>query len=297
MRGAITAVVSCSTLLACGGSALSTPPAVARVAPEPSSVPASPPPLVVEYVLVHRRWVEKVVPTTAAEVKSWSEAPENAEAVPVRLRQIVIKAPKGKADEAAARRKAQALLDRIGKGEDFGKLAKEHPDETTSSERSDDEERLLLSKLPEPVRTAYQSLKPAETAKDVVRSDVGFHIVRKERASEESLERAYKKAKAPALTRRLGDELLARMKVIEESRRAIAEAVEAVLGERATNDADRPTAAFLDRDRVKQVRIPAAAKAALETFAASAHPGDLFPSPAIDGDTVLVARALSPGAR
>jgi hypothetical protein len=88
------------------------------------------------------------------------------------------------------------------------------------------------------------------------------------------------------------------MKREADPRRAIAEAVEAVLGERATNDADRPSAVFVDRDRIKQVRLSAAAaKAALETFADGARAGDLFPSPAIDGDTVLVARALAASER
>ena len=68
-----------------------------------------------------------------------------------------------------------------------------------------------------------------------------------------------------------------------------------MLGEKATADPDRPTASLVERDRLKQTRLPAAAKAAIETFAASAHAGDALPSPAVDGDTIVVARAVAPG--
>ena len=87
-----------------------------------------------------------------------------------------------------------------------------------------------------------------------------------------------------------------RLKASTPARAAIAEAVQAVLGDRGASDANRPKAAVVDRERLKQVRLTAAAKAALETFAESAHPGDALPSPAVDGDTIVVARARATAA-
>jgi hypothetical protein len=282
-------------LAACGGSPPSAQPPVAHVAPATGTPPEAAP-LLVEFIVIHRRWVEKVLATTPAEVKAWAEAPENASAVSGPFRHILIKAKDSK-DEAPARKKAQGILDRIKKGEDFAKLAKQYSEDPGSKESGGEYAADTVKDFVEPVRTAFGSLKPGETTPDLVKTQFGFHIIKKERASDEQIERAYRKARAPEAAKKLGEELLARLKGNAPARPAIAEAVEATLGERATNDAERPSASIIDRERLKQVRLTAAAKAAIETFANSAHPGDLLPSPAIDGDTVLVARALQPGAR
>jgi hypothetical protein len=271
---------------ACG----SKPPA------QPTTRAAPPPPatdnaaLVFEFVVLHRRWVEKFVPTPPAEVKAWSEAPENASASNGSLRQLVVRIDK-KQTEAVAQKKAQAFLERVKKGEDLAKLARQHSDDTNSKEKGGEYEASAVTGLPELVRSAYDGLRPGEVAATLVRSDAGFHVIRKEKADPEQIERAYKKAKAPEVATRLGTELLQRLKNGAESRAAIAESVEAVLGGTASSDAVRPAASIVDKDRIGQVRLPAAAKAALETFASGAHAGDVFPGPAVDGDTVLVARA------
>jgi hypothetical protein len=264
-------------------------------APSASATP-EPPPLLVEYVVIHRRWVEKVLPASSADVKAWSEAPENAEAVTGAFRHILIKVPGGEKDPgAAAKKKAQSLLARLDKGEDFAKLAKQASEDQGSKENGGEYSADKVKELPEPLRAAFAALEPGGTTRDPVRSAEGLHLVHKERASDERIERAYRKAKAPELAKKLGDELLQRMKGTTPARTAIADVVDAVLGERAANDANRPNASLVDRDRLPQVRLTAAAKAALETFVNSAHPGDALPSPAVDGDTMLVARAVAPG--
>jgi hypothetical protein len=280
-------------LAACGGSTPAPLPPVAHVAPATSTPPEAPP-LLIEYVVIHRRWVEKVLPAAPADVKAWAEAPENAEAASGAFRQILIKSTKD--SEPAAKKKAQGLLDRLKKGgEDFAKLAKQHSDDAGSKDSGGEHATEKLKELPEPVRAAFAPLKPGDVAPDLVKSDLGFHIIKKDRASDDQLERAYRKTKAPDAAKKLGEELLTRLKGNAPTRPAIAEAVETSLGDRATNDANRPTASIVDRERLKQVRMTAAAKAALETFANSAHPGDVLPSPAIDGDTIVVARAVQPG--
>ena len=129
------------------------------------------------------------------------------------------------------------------------------------------------------VSAAFTALEPGKTTREPVRSPEGFHIVHKDRTSDDQIERAYRKAKAPEVAKKLAEELLGRLKSDAASRAAIAEAVEAVLGERGVNDANRPNAQIVERARIDQIRLTAAAKAALETFARSAHPGDVLPSP------------------
>jgi len=91
---------------------------------------------------------------------------------------------------------------------------------------------------------------------------------------------------------RLANEIAARMK--GSAREAIADATRAVLGERGASDAARPKARAVPVANVDHVHLPAAAKAALVTFASGAHAGDVLPSPAADGDVIVVARARTP---
>jgi len=205
-----------------------------------------------------------------------------------------VKVPGGEDDPGhAAKKKAQSIIARLAKGEDFGKLARELSDDPGSKDKNGEYPADMVQSFVASVRDAYAALEPGATTREPVRSTFGFHVIRKQRASDEQIERAYRKAKAPELAKALGDDLLSRFKANAPARTAIAEAVEAVLGDRASNDADRPTAAIVDRERVKQAHLTAAAKAALDTFARSAHPGDVLPSPAVDGDVVVVARATA----
>ncbi len=289
--------LSLASLVACGGNAppAQTPPARAHEAPPVASVPDAPP-LLVEYVVFHRKWVERLAPASPPDVDAWSRAPENAAAVSGNARHILFKVPGGEKDPGlAAKKKAQAALDRLKQGEDFGKVAKQLSEDAASKDSGGEYPADRVKELPPPVASAFAALAPGETSAPV-RSADGWHIVRKERASDDRIESAYRKSKAPELTKRLGDELLERFKANMPARAAIAEAVLAVLGERGASDASRPTASVVDRDRLKQVRLPAAAKAAIETFAHGARPGEALPSPAIDGDAVVVARARATAA-
>jgi hypothetical protein len=285
-------------LAACGGNAPPAQPPVAHVVPPTPATLEQQPPLLVEYVVIHRRWVEKLVPVPAPDVKAWSEAPDNATALSGPFRHILVKVAGGEKDPGiAAKKKAQGILARLDKGEDFAKLARQLSDDPSSRENGGEYAPEKLKDLPPAVSAAFAALEPGKTASEPVRSPDGFHVVHKDRASAELIERAYRKAKAPDMAKRLGDELLVRLKEDASSRAAIADAVLAVLGESGMNDANRPNAQIVERARIEQIRLPAAAKAALETFARGAHPGDVLPSPALDGESVVVARALAPSAR
>jgi hypothetical protein len=291
-------VVPLLTLMAaCGGSGepAKSPTTPARPADANTPViPAEQPPLLIEYVVIHRHWVEKLVPVGSAELKAWSDAPENAAAVTGAFRQILVKVPGGEKDPgAAAKTKAEGIVKRLEKGEDFAKLARQLSDDAESKDRGGEYPDKKLADLPAPVGAAFKALEPGKITTAPVRSPLGFHVILKERASEDRIERAFRAAKAPELTLKLAEQLRTRFAANAPSRSAIADAVEAVLGESGVNDADRPNAQNVARARIANVRLPAAAKAALETFARNAHPGEVIPAPAVDGDRTLVARALS----
>lgn len=291
------AALAAALLTACGGGVAPAASPAPDLGPAAATAPEGPP-LAIEYVVVRRRWVEALVPAPSDAVKAWSEAPENAAAATGPLRQLLVKVAGGeKAPGLAAKKKAEALAARAAKGEDFAALARQHSEDAATRDDGGELAPERLDALAPPVRAAFEALAPGQTSAEPVRSSEGFYVLRKERASEERVEAAYRKAKAPELARRLGEELLARLGADADARPAIAEAVEAVLGERGVNDVDRPRAHVVDRERVAEVRLSAAAKAALETFARSARAGDRLPSPAVDGDTILVARARAPGAR
>ncbi|MBX3200644.1 MAG: peptidylprolyl isomerase [Labilithrix sp.] len=293
----VAAVLTSGLGWGCGGGA--TP--AASPAPEVAPVAATAtdaPPLAIEYVVVRRRWVEALVPAPPDAVKAWANAPENAAAATGPLRQLLVKVPGGEKDPGlAAKKKAAALAARAVKGEDFATLARQHSDDATTRDGGGELARGRLDALTPPLRAALDALAPGETTAEPVRSSDGFYVLHKERASEERIEAAYRKAKAPAIALQLGEELLARLDERADSRPAIAEAVEAVLGERGVNDAERPRAQVVDRERLAQVRLTAAAKAALEAFARGARAGERFPAPAVDGDTIVVARARAGGPR
>jgi hypothetical protein len=298
-RGAA-AVLAIATLVftaACGPAAPppATPAPVATL--PPITEKPEPPPLLVEYVVIHQRWVQKHVPAAAADVKAWSEDAQNRSLVGGAFRHILfkVKADAPDAETNAVKKKADGVLGRVKKGEDFAKLAKQFSEDPGSKDKGGEYEASQVENFVAEVKAAYEATAPGETAAALVKSSFGFHIVQRGKPNDDQLEKAFKKAKAPDVAKKLADEIQGREKTAGSARAAIAEAVEAVLGERASADPDRPTASLVERERIKQARLPAAAKAAIETFAQSAHPGDTLPSPAVDGDTIVVARALAPG--
>ena len=95
------------------------------------------------------------------------------------LRQILIRigAAEGKSDpEVAARQRAQQLLVRLQKGEDFAKLAREHSQDEISAAKGGDLGTLTPARLPAPLPETVRTLKPGELS-NVVQTPAGFHIL------------------------------------------------------------------------------------------------------------------------
>lgn len=262
--------VACAAV-ACGGAAAGgePPPAAPRATHEasPSREPAKPSAMI-EYVVVHQRWVEKNLPAPPADVAAWYETPEGRAAV----------APGTCVAPFDAKKAASAALARAKKKESCEAIGRGGTD--------------VLGSLPK-ADAALAALADGDAA--LVEDGGLFVVVAKTRPTDEALERGYRKAKAPEAVQRLGSDLLERLRKPEaDARAAIADAVAAVLGERAVADPSRPAPVVVDAPRLHVARMPADAKAALETMARSARPGDVVPAPIVSGTEMVLARAVAP---
>jgi ABC-type oligopeptide transport system ATPase subunit len=78
-----------------------------------------------------------------------------------------------------ARKKAQDLLDRVHKGEDFAKLAKENSDDPGSKDKGGEYDFFGRGKMVAEFDKAAFALKPGEVS-DLVETQFGFHIIKLE---------------------------------------------------------------------------------------------------------------------
>ena len=104
----------------------------------------------------------------------------------VKVRHILISAPKG-ADaktDAEAKAKAQGILDQIRKGADFATLAKEYSQDPGSKDSGGELGYVKRNHqmVPE-FEKAAMALKPGQTS-DLVRTDFGYHIIQAEARDE-----------------------------------------------------------------------------------------------------------------
>lgn len=100
------------------------------------------------------------------------------EVTQVRARHILIKVEEG-ADEKTINEKkalAEELRQRILKGEDFGKLAKEYSDDTGTKDKGGDLGFFSKGQMVKEFEDAAFSLKPGEIS-EVIKTQYGFHII------------------------------------------------------------------------------------------------------------------------
>jgi len=241
------------------------------------TAPESRAPLFIEIVGISQGWVQKFVPTTSAELGAWSDGPKES------FQHILIRG-----SEPASKKKAQALLDRVKKGEDFMKLVRESGEDPGGGEYTSEQVDGFVA----PAKEAFAKLKVGEVTPAVVASTFGFHVIKKGKPSEDMRALAYKVAKAPEVQKKLALDLTQRLHGSVTARAATADAVQAILGDAATADEKRPKAIVIEREQLPHTRLPPAAKAALIRFADGAHSGDVLDDPAADAKDLFVARVV-----
>ncbi|HKQ71591.1 MAG TPA: peptidylprolyl isomerase [Polyangiaceae bacterium] len=109
-------------------------------------------------------------------------------------RHILVKVPEGASDEkkAEASKKIEAALERVKKGEDFAKVAREESDDTSAAEGGD-LGCFQRGRMVKPFEDAAYALSPGQIS-SVVQSQFGFHVIK--------LDAVYKDAEAEAFGRR-----------------------------------------------------------------------------------------------
>ncbi|MBS2012175.1 MAG: peptidylprolyl isomerase [Deltaproteobacteria bacterium] len=122
----------------------------------------------VNYVVVRKGWLEKY-------------------ALKVDAKEL--DAAKAKAKEASegVKKKAEDVLARVKKGEDFGKLAKEFSEDPGSKDNNGEYPGEMVAQFVEPFKKAVDEVKPGELVPHLVETTFGYHIIKRELAKDGKL--------------------------------------------------------------------------------------------------------------
>lgn len=166
----------------------------------------------VGYIVVRKGWVEKyAVNTDAKEVDEWAKA--NPEKVLVPVRHILIKGPKDKPEELeAARKKAEGILDRIKKGEDFAKLAKEFSDDPGSKDKGGQYPGADVEHFVPEFKASVAALKPGELDQKLVQTNFGYHIIKRDPATRDEITKHFKAEKSDEIAKAIAKDISADLK-------------------------------------------------------------------------------------
>lgn len=251
----------------------------------------------VDHVDVKRTWVEKyALKVDDKDADAW--AAEHPERLMVPVRHILV-AGTTPEELAAAKAKAQGLLDRIKKGEDFAELAKENSDDPGSKENGGMYPAEQVGGFVPEFRETVRKLKPGEVAPDLVKTSFGYHVIKRDPATHDVIVKGFHDAKRDELVSAMALEIQAAAKD-----KPLADAAAAVVAKYAKTpaaraDADRPkvetTRPFTRGEKPFEVFGPEGQKAFNE-LAFDAEPNKLAEKPfhVIGGVAVVQAKGHVP---
>lgn len=260
----------------------------------------------VSYVVVRKGWIEKyAISSDGRDVDEWAKA--NGAKIMVPVRHILVKGDKEKPEELdAARKKAEGILERIKKGEDFAALAKEFSDDPGSKDKGGQYPGEMVENFVPEFRTSVEALKPGELDQKLVQTSFGFHIIKRDASSRDDIVKAYKSSKSEELAKTVAKEITDDMKAGKSADDAIAAAIakhgkytpkpekpEAALGDAgaapppaetftADKDPQRPqllTSSAFNRGGDPIPAISGEATEEIVKFAFEAKPNDVAPEP------------------
>jgi hypothetical protein len=217
------------------------PPHEARVAipavpPAPPATTVPPPARAksIAYLAVMPDWVAPYVVIDEAAMRAWAADPANAKRMAPPVRHVLVKSDK---DEAAAKKKAEAILARAKKGEDFAKLARESDDPGSSHSGGMYAGRMVENFIDE-FRVAYDALAPGQLRPTLLQTQFGFHVLKKDPIDTATMREGYTRFRAAELAHAIADE----MAEMIDARGATDRVLVARLGVKAADDAQRPVA-------------------------------------------------------
>lgn len=92
------------------------------------------------------------------------------------------------------RKRAEKVLERIKKGEDFAALAKEFSEDPGSKDNGGQYSGDKVESFVPEFKSSVLGLKPGELDPKLVKTQFGFHIIKRDPATKEDIEKAYKAA-------------------------------------------------------------------------------------------------------
>lgn len=262
---ALVATLVIGAASACGGGAsrAPAPPKAAGVAVSANLAPSF------TYVEIPRDWVEPYVTVKGDEASKWAADPSHASSILPNVRHILVKSSKTAtpAETAATKKKAEAALARLKRGDDFAVVARETSEDPGSKDRGGSYPGGMVESFVEPFRAAYAELAPGEFTQQLVESTFGWHIIKKEPVSEDAILAAYRRSKASDLARLLANDVAARTKGTPkvEMAQALQEAIASILGPAAAANARRPVVGTVARSKVEMPPKTEACARFLET--------------------------------
>ncbi|MCL2725225.1 MAG: peptidylprolyl isomerase [Polyangiaceae bacterium] len=163
----------------------------------------------VNYVVVRRSWLEKyAIAESAKDIDAWAKDKVNLAQVKVPVRHILIAFGGTKdEDKAAAKKKAEDILDRVKKGEDFAKLAKEFSADPGSKDNGGQYPGEAVENFVAPFQKAVASVKPGELVADLVETQFGYHIIKRDDASKDDIAKTYKQNRSLELSKQVAQKI------------------------------------------------------------------------------------------
>jgi peptidyl-prolyl cis-trans isomerase D len=214
----------------------------------------------VNHIIVRKGWIEKyAISSDGKDIDEWAK--NNAASIVVPVRHILIKADKSKPEALEeARKKAEGVLERVKKGEDFAALAKEFSDDPGSKDKGGQYPGEMVKNFVPEFKASVEALKPGELDQKLVQTNFGFHIIKRDAATKEDITKAYKAAKSDDLAKAMATDILADIK----GGKSPADAANAAIAKygKYTPKAEKPAA-----DAAKDGGAPAP-----ETFTAATDP-------------------------
>jgi len=195
----------------------------------PPTQPAGSRDVTIEWAIVPPKWVEPFVPTDGDDFRAWAGDPKSAPEIAV-VRHILIRTD---------RSRAETILARLAKGEDFVAIASSESEDTSKirggAVGSD------TSRFVEPFRKAADALKPGERS-GIVETQFGFHILMKDPITPETTRAAYRKGRAVELAKSIVQQTIDARAASGSMDGALATVIGRMLGDAAVKDPDRPVA-------------------------------------------------------
>ena len=168
----------------------------------------------VNYAVVRRSWLEKyAISSDPKDIDTWSKDKVNLAQIKVPVRHILVKFAGEKPEEKdASKAKAQGIFDRVKKGEDFAKLAKEFSEDPGSKDKGGQYPGEMVEQFVEPFKKAVESVKPGELVPNLVETQFGYHIIKRDDATKEDILKAYKQSKSLDLSKQVAAKIAADIK-------------------------------------------------------------------------------------